>query len=169
MKCSDHGGLRKGPEAWAVGVPYFPPTVPHLGRSYTCPHTLDGAGRGHLQSAPCPALRALPACGLSRQPAGLAYHCGPWASREEVQPGGKGGGKTLVVMVTTHGHRMPFQKVWVGVHSSPCGGKGHSSGEKNCCSLGTDASRGGEEQAQCRARRSGSGRPPVDCWLGDSR
>lgn len=27
MKCSDHGGLRKSPEAWAVGVPYFPPTV----------------------------------------------------------------------------------------------------------------------------------------------
>ena len=117
--------------------------------------TLAGADRGHLQSAPCPALRALPACGLSRQPAWLAYHCGPWASTEEVQPGGKGGGKTLVVMVTTHGHRMPFRKVWVGVHSSPCGGKGYSSGEKNCCSLGTDASRGGEEQAQHRARRLG--------------
>lgn len=100
--------------------------------------------RGHLQSPPCPALRALPACGLSRLPAQLAYACGPWASREEVQPDGKGGWKTLVTIETTHGHRKPFQKVWVGVRSSPCGGKGHSSGgekkKKNCLSRGTDPS-----------------------------
>lgn len=76
------------------------------------PRTLNGPAQRPRAQRPAP-LRAPPALGpLSVHLGGAALRC-PW-SREVGQPGARGGEKTLVVLETTHGHRMPFQKMWVG-------------------------------------------------------
>lgn len=84
--------------------------------------------RGCLHSAPA-LLReqCQPRASCLSTWAGLL--CGPHGA-EVGQPGARGGEKTLVVLETTHGHRMPFQKVWVGVLCSPGGGGGHASEER---------------------------------------
>lgn len=97
-----------------MGSEGIPPlqTLPHLGRSLPLsPHL--GWSRTEATFGVFPALLRehfqTPASAVGLL--GLGYLCRPRAGTDEVQTGGRGGGKFLVVMETTRGHRMPFQKM----------------------------------------------------------
>lgn len=130
IKCSDPRALRKGPEAWAVGVSYSLPTFAPPGQILSPLMPWMELDRGHLQSPPCSALRALPGSSLSCLPAPAALPLqalgegtggAAWGQGWRENPGCHGDHSWSQNAVPENVGRGPC---------SPCRGENHLSGER---------------------------------------